>query len=740
MPRIPFIKLGHATTPEPPALASYHSSLALEGLQLGIDNLRYDVHLSPRFVEQIRHHIGKLVARNGGLQDLIGGDAPEPATHDHFIRTGRGPAKASRAEADLKQLLTQLQVAALNRAKGEGGIAVDLLARLAIIKFLRVELNSQFSHALERCRMLLKSFDGTRQERAVEQRERVAAFQVAKKVILRKAGQELLRTLREIEKETLARMRRSLFGNSETADYSLFLNPLLFTEDGCDDYLLADQYVMLGNFGRDLDRFANIRRITAEYLTQVGCRAAGGDDAVLDGWLNVPENAQELVGSGTVDDSTATGREQKARLGVWLEKLESERLMDMIVGSYEVVPLLSEYAPRINAQQLKNGLVSKEERERVEMLIAEHGKLSAANFYAAVGRVASCRGAERSRIASRFLRDFLRYHRDRRRLEALNGAIDSVNLIGNEKMRELSHVNGTLYEFLLPEEQKPLEEKVLHHVVLKADIRDSTRLTRSLLERSMNPASYFSLNFYDPVNKLLPKYGASKVFLEGDAIILTILERESEGEFTVGRACVLGMEILEIVSGYNEILTRAGLPSLELGIGISYQDSAPLYLMDGEQRIMISDALNESDRLSSCHKRVRKPVERLESPFRVYAFQTVSEIDAGENAEDFTMSYNLRGIRMNESAFQKLQSEISLQSRTLKLPKLWGSEEFHLFSGSVPVGNGTFRKLVVRASQIPQIDPASFSLVQWTRRKYYEVCTNPAVLSALEGSAAKAGK
>src|SRR5262249_38615100 len=157
------------------------------------------------------------------------------------------------------------------------------------------------------------------------------------------------------------------------------------------------------------------------------------------------------------------------------------------------------------------------------------------------------------------------------------------------------------------------------------DVRDSTRLTRSLVERGLNPASYFSLNFYDPVNKLLSKYGATKVFLEGDAIILALLEREGEPGLAVGKACVLARERIELARGYNQLLTKGGLPPLELGIGISYQNSAPLYLKDGEQRIMISDALNESDRLSSCNKRVRKPLEKLKSPFTVYAFQIVSD-------------------------------------------------------------------------------------------------------------------
>ena len=81
---------------------------------------------------------------------------------------------------------------------------------------------------------------------------------------------------------------------------------------------------------------------------------------------------------GQPDESTHEGRSQKARLQAWVELLEREKLMDHVIASYEVVPLLAEYSPRINAQQLKHGLISREERDRVEKLIEEHGKLSAA--------------------------------------------------------------------------------------------------------------------------------------------------------------------------------------------------------------------------------------------------------------------------------------------------------------------------------------------------------------------------
>jgi hypothetical protein len=740
MPRIPIFSFGHPEQEAaPPRLTGYTPSLSLEGLQLGVDNLRHDVHLSPKFVAQTRSQISRLIVRHGDVEALLAAEAPQPRPSGHFIGSNAGPKSPKSVGSELKPLLAEVHAAALNRAKAEGNPSLDVLARVAIIKFLRIELGSQFAQILERCRMTLKSYEGVRAtQKAVEYRERVAAFQVAKKVILRKTGQELFRTLREIEKETLARTRRSLFGNNSDEQYKLFLNPLIFTSDGCDAYVNAEQYVMLGNFDRDPDRFSNVRKIAYEFLQSLNLGLEADPERAINAWLNVPENAQELIGSGTADDATAEERAQKTRLAAWLELLDREKLMEYVVASYETVPLLAEYSPRINAQQLKNALISREERTRVEKLIVEQGKVSRDSLQAAVQRVASCRGAERGKIAARFLRDFMRYHRDLRNLEALRSAMDNINLIANEKMRQLSAMNGTLYEFLLPEEQKPSEEKVLRHVIIKADVRDSSRLTRSLLERGMNPASYFSLNFYDPVNKLLSKYGASKVFLEGDAIILAILEREGEPGLAVGRAAVLAREIIDIVRGYNQLLERAGLPGIELGVGISFQDSPPMYLMDGEQRIMISDALNESDRLSSCSKRVRKSMKTIETPFNVYAFQTVPDTDVEDSPDDFILKYNLNGIRISEAAFQRLKQEISIELSPLDLPKAWDGEEFHLWSGLVPIGNDIFRKIVVRGSRMPQIDPHNFSVQLWTERWYYEVCSNPAIDAKLESKAAAA--
>jgi len=98
------------------------------------------------------------------------------------------------------------------------------------------------------------------------------------------------------------------------------------------------------------------------------------------------------------------------------------------------------------------------------------------------------------------------------------------------------------------------------------------------------------------------------------------------------------------------------------------------------------------------------------------------------------LSFNLGGIRMNEMAFRKLEKEITLEPLKVKLPASLASDkgEYRLFSATVPVDRDIFRKIVVRESRIPRIDPADFSVKGWTERSYYEVCTDPAIYAALE--------
>ena len=704
---------------------SYTPSIELQGLVTGVDNVRHDVYLSPSFLEAVRQHISRLIAKAGMIEDLLG--AMEGTVRLPNLK----PSKPAPIDAiEFKRRLTELQVASLNRAKTQGNICLDLLARIAVIKLLRTELGEQYNATLERLRTRMKAYEGPRQSAypvALSVRERCFGFQMSKKAILRKAGQELFHTLREVEKETLVRMRRSLLGTPELPGYDLFVNPLVFTDNGRDDLLNAQHYVMFGNFDRDPDRYPRLLEIAYKYLKLLGL---GNSVEEYDALLSSPDNAHDLHASGAPDENTEQGRVQKILLDAWGQLLDKEGVLDHIIAAYEAVPLLNEYAPGIHPQQIKNALISKVERARVEKFLSEQNKISPNNFNAVVRRVGSYRIPDKAKIAGRFMRDFMRYHRDIKRLEVLFAAMDMVSVVTSDKIRNLSEINHTLYEFLLPEENKPTEERVKYHVILKADIRDSTTLTRTLWERGLNPASFFSLNFYDPINKLLPKYAATKVFIEGDAIILALFENEGESGMTVGRTCMLACEMIQIVKACNEQSLRSGLPTLELGIGISYQDTPPMYLMDGEHRIMISKALNESDRLASCSKGARKVFNHPDSLFNVHAMQTFDDVE-GSTSDEYLTRYNVSGIHISNEAFRKLRSEISLATIEVDLPNYWRSDKTKLLTGLVAIAPEVFRRIVIREGVVPRVE-ANLTLKHWTERKYYEVCTNQRIYDIVE--------
>ena len=717
------------------SLGAYKPELALEGLVTGVDNVRHDVWLSQKFCDVARQHIVKLIAKYGNVEPLLVQEQTISFTPPSVIRPADKQEKAKPADpAEFKRMLSELHVGALNRAKTDANQHLDLLLRLAVVKFLRTELLAQYNEVLQRCSAKVKTYEGPRQpnpQKAVEVRERFWQFQVNKKSVLRRAGQDLFTTFRDIEKEALGRMRRSLFGENKKAEYDLFLNRLIFTEDGRDDYLNAEHYVMLGNYENDVDRFGTMLELACSFLKSLGVLKEGESEGTLDCQLNVPENAQELVGGGSPDENSPKGKGQKAVLQEWQTVLENAGVMGHVIASYEVVSLLAQYSPPINAQQLKNALINKEERKRVEALLESHGKVSPDALHAAVRRIDGMRGGDRAKVAGRFLTDFMRYHRDIRRLETLNEATELTNVLANDRLRQLSSINSTLYEFLLPEEMKPVEDKVIDHVILKADVRDSTTLTRTLFERGLNPASYFSLNFYEPINKLLPQYGATKVFIEGDAVILAMFGREGEPQFCVAQICMLAKEMIGIVRAYNQKSQEQGLPVLELGIGISYQDSAPMYLMDGTNRIMISKALNESDRLSSCSKGARTYLAGNKAPFTVFSFQTVNDADTGGMPDEFLVRYNIGGIHINQAAFDKLKTEISLEERELPLATILGENAVKIYTGMVPVPSGGFHLIAVREGRIPHINAAEFTLKQWTERRYYEVCTSEEIYALL---------
>src|ERR1700751_2911825 len=121
MPKIPIFRLGgRPDKPALPNLAASTPSIALEGISVGVDNLRHDVVLSPRFVELARAHVARLIARHGELEGVLGAETPQTAQGPSLIRNQLGKVTKPKHDAgEWKSTLTELQVSSLNRAKKE---------------------------------------------------------------------------------------------------------------------------------------------------------------------------------------------------------------------------------------------------------------------------------------------------------------------------------------------------------------------------------------------------------------------------------------------------------------------------------------------------------------------------------------------------------------------------------------------------------------------------------------------
>ena len=97
-------------------LEASDAEIRLTSLSPGIDNIHYDVYLSPRFVEAARKYIRALVRQIANVNVL-----------KNVNKKSSGPPEHSA----FKKILTELLEASLTHAKYTQNIEADLLNRLA---------------------------------------------------------------------------------------------------------------------------------------------------------------------------------------------------------------------------------------------------------------------------------------------------------------------------------------------------------------------------------------------------------------------------------------------------------------------------------------------------------------------------------------------------------------------------------------------------------------------------------
>jgi hypothetical protein len=805
-------------------LEPYVAEIRLAQLTLGIDNIHYDVFLSPRFVEFTRKYLGDLVRQAVNVNLLYGKEK------ERDRRQSGSPEHSA-----FRKVLTEVLQESITRAKYLQSVETDVLHHLALLKFMSQETGNQFSSILVECKDWIRGrgelFEHS--EQAHVMRSKISDLQADRKNVIRQVGETICRIWREVEEGTVGKTRRALFGDETQEVYPLLQNRFLFVEGGNDDQFFLEHYVLLGNFVNDPDRFETFDALLLEFVRdyvlagdssddlskarnnherllelarvlrseaarieaeqeELNSRAGDSDSGFqslfkrkgapaadmrgqleelrgksaelekkledldpqivaarqrleflteelqnrIGDYLSQPANAQRLFdphpapGETPGPDGELPAVTRGKMLEEWVHRLEERDLLFHVLASYEMRKISADYCPPVHLQQLKKALVQRDEAKRVAQILEKFParKVSMKKLEEASRAIRRRTHEETLTIGLQFAEDLMRMRRDRRNYQQVAGWIERITLVHSERARELSRANKSLYEFLHPEENRPADDPVINHVVIKADVRGSTSMTKDLLSRGLNPASHFSINLHEPVKRMLERFGAAKVFIEGDAIILAIYETESTRATrrAVARACVLAREILAVTAAYNARAKTADLPPLELGVGVAFQDSAPSLWEDADSKIMISRALNLSDRLSSCAKLAKRLFSSNVSPFNVFLLQSLMDDAADDESDELLIRYNLNGIVLNEEGFQKLSAEISLSPMGGNFPLPWGKERAQLYFGEVPIGE-SLEPIVIRKGLVRQLLPGA-KIGEQGKREYYEIVTDAKLL------------
>src|SRR5712692_4936223 len=248
-----------ATTEATPRieLTSYNLVLPMATLAIGVDNIHHDVYLSPKFVYASRDYLFELIRQHTAGAFISGVELRNAKTIDG---------------AGFRKLLSDLLQSSVTQAKYQKNIEIDILFRLAILKFLTQELGNQFANLIlegkEWIRQRGEHFERSQQAHVIK--AKLSELQSARRGVLRTVGQQVAQIVADVEDNVIAKARRALFGEDFASYYELCKNRLIFLDGGKDDVSFLEHYILLGNYSRDPDRFEAMDALFQEFLREAG--------------------------------------------------------------------------------------------------------------------------------------------------------------------------------------------------------------------------------------------------------------------------------------------------------------------------------------------------------------------------------------------------------------------------------------------------------------------------------------
>src|SRR6202795_5194966 len=163
-------------------LKSYNVTLPMGSLAIGVDNIHHDVFLSPRFVQVARDYLFDLIRQHTKGSYVAGTE----------LRAVKGPDHTT-----FRKLLTDFMQSAVTLAKFHKNIEIDLLFRLALLKFLTLEIGNQFANLIlegkEWVRQRGENFERSQQAHVIK--SRLSELQSSRRVVVRGVGQQVAQIL-----------------------------------------------------------------------------------------------------------------------------------------------------------------------------------------------------------------------------------------------------------------------------------------------------------------------------------------------------------------------------------------------------------------------------------------------------------------------------------------------------------------------------------------------------------------
>lgn len=738
--------------------------ISLENLRRGVDNYHVDVRMSPKFAADVRRLATTL------LQDAM---AQSPQSRDTSVFN---PLRASYLD-----VMTGL----IHRVKTDLSVDDVRLLEFALLKFILSTTQSLLDTAIDE----LKASSTESQERSsantLSTNQKLFWLQRNYDSLLLAVNSQIFTQLERVETRQLGDIRQQFLPLQEHKALDLRLNPMLFTSDPSASAFLIDQYRLWG--GDTEDAGFNALNAAVESLLQADLPelamtplmvSASGTPELYDDlgglfqtqkfmgmavdsqrtlhedfcWLDSPDNLALLLDIEKQEDALRTLRKD-AGLGAWwrargqvkkrsktvqslAKTLQKRGLFRLLIASRHVRRLWS----AVLAEQTEGKLLCQYLAGQIDLKKLQSRSQAAKpfteaqlkQFSDAIAQIKQEEGPRKLESTLSIVQDISLFRRHLKYYRLAHRAFNRLRILRKEDEIKLSREAGTLYALLTANEQQDDEDRIVHHAIIKADVRGSTTVTEELQNKDLNPASYFSLRFFSPINALLPVYGANKVFIEGDAVILSLLEYEQRPQqwFAVARACGLAKAMLSVVEANNRYSEQMGLPKLELGIGLCYADAAPLYLYDEDKPIMISGAIGKADRLSSCTWKLRKLLQGGVFNVEVFALDH-GESDRGEKGQN-TIRYNVNGILLDAVGFEKLQQEIILKRLTVKI----NGKPVILHVGKYPDVAGKMHDLVIREGQIGLWRNESPVEDHVSEERFFEVVTNRKLIAQITKPAA----